>query len=481
MTGIWAVAVLQSAIVFTSSGDVGNVGRPGLIVRAGGTYRVTASGSNIWDREDSFYFAHKRVHGDVTITSGIHWATAGGHEHKKAGLMIRAGQGPTDPHASVMLHGDGLISLQYRKTRGGATGEVRLPVKAGTARLRIARHGDVVSVEVARPGEEFQPGGALTLPLPPELEAGVAACSHDNADSQTALFTDLALEELGTADAKNRVVESTLEVVHIETGERRIVYRAREHFEAPNWSRDGFLYYNGGGRIYRIPADGGAPVHIPTGDVRVNNDHGLSPDGQSMAISGSVAKGESRIYLLPVSGGTPQLVTQNSPSYWHGWSPDGQTLAYCANRNREFDIYTIPAGGGEEIRLTTAPGLDDGPDYSPDGRFIYFNSERSGVMRIWRMRPDGSGQELFSSGPESADWFPHPSPDGNWVVYLSYDPTVKGHPANKDVVLRIAPAGGGATRVLATLFGGQGTINVPSWSPDSSRLAFVSYRLVKGD
>jgi Tol biopolymer transport system component len=184
------------------------------------------------------------------------------------------------------------------------------------------------------------------------------------------------------------------------------------------------------------------------------------------------------IYVLPATGGEPRLVTPLGPSYWHGWSPDGRTLTYCAQRNGEFDIYTIPVEGGAETRLTTAAGLDDGPDYSPDGKFIYFNSERSGVMRIWRMAPDGTGQEQVTFDEAYADWFPHPSPDGKWVVFLSYDRAVKGHPPNHDVVLRLMPAGGGAPKVIAKLFGGQGTINVPSWSPDSTRFAFVSYRLL---
>ncbi len=181
---------------------------------------------------------------------------------------------------------------------------------------------------------------------------------------------------------------------------------------------------------------------------------------------------------MAAAGGQPRLVTEQGPSYWHGWSPDGRTLAYCASRNAEYDIYTIPAGGGEERRLTTAPGLDDGPDYAPDGR-IWFNSARTGVMKIWRMDPDGKRQEQMTRNEEYADWFPHPSPDGKQVVFLSYDRSVEGHPANKDVVLRLMPGEGGPPRVIARLFGGQGTINVPSWSPDSQRLAFVSYRLLE--
>jgi Tol biopolymer transport system component len=231
--------------------------------------------------------------------------------------------------------------------------------------------------------------------------------------------------------------------------------------------------------MYRLPREGGTPILIDTGLAnRCNNDHGLSPDGTQLAISHHQGKsGKSLIYLLPVSGGSPALITAEGPSYWHSWSPDGSTLAYCAERNNNFDIYTVPAAGGTETRLTTDAALDDGPDYSPDGQFIYFNSERTGRMQVWRMKPDGSSQEQITSD-DFNNWFPHPSPDGKWLVFLSYDPDVEGHPANKDVLLRIRPIAGGETQVLATLFGGQGTMNVSSWSPDSKQLAFVSYRLV---
>jgi Tol biopolymer transport system component len=185
----------------------------------------------------------------------------------------------------------------------------------------------------------------------------------------------------------------------------------------------------------------------------------------------------SLIYVLPITGGTPRRVTQLAPSYWHGWSQDGKTLVYCAERDSDYDIYAIPVEGGEEKRLTTAKGLDDGPDYSHDGQYIYFNSERTGSMQIWRMKTDGGEQTQITSD-EYNNWFPHPSPDGKWIAFLSYEKDVKGHPANKDVTLRLAPVGGGQIQVLAKLFGGQGTINVPSWSPDSRHLAFVSYRLI---
>ena len=199
----------------------------------------------------------------------------------------------------------------------------------------------------------------------------------------------------------------------------------------------------------------------------------------------SVARNEtgnskSRIHLLPAGGGAPRLVTPLSPSFWHGWSPDGKTLAYCAERQGNYDIYTIPAAGGAERRLTDAKGLDDGPDYSPDGRHIFFNSVRSGRMQVWRMNADGTEPQQWTNDGLN-DWFPHPSPDGKLLAFVSFAPEVEGHPANQDVQLRIMPAAGGPVRTIAKLFGGQGTMNVPSWSPDSRQLAFVSYRLARAD
>src|ERR1700682_1736527 len=190
---------------------------------------------------------------------------------------------------------------------------------------------------------------------------------------------------------------------------------------------------------------------------------------------------QASVYLLPRPGGAPRRITQKSPSYWHGWSPDGKTLAYPGQRNGQFDIYTTSTEGGEEKQLTTAIGLDDGPEYTPDGKYIYFNSVRTGRMQIWRMHPDGGAQERVTSD-DLNNWFPHISPDGKWLVFLSYGKEVEGHPENKDVMLRIVPLKDdtvdGKIGVLAKLFGGQGTINVPSWSPDSKQLAFVSYQLV---
>jgi len=466
--------------VFHNSADVGKVSHAGSVRYDADaqTYSITGGGANIWGSEDAFHYVWRELSGDAAMTASVPWQGAGRDPHRKAGWMVRQNLEPGAAYVDAVVHGDGLISLQYRRVADGPTEEIRSPISA-PAPLRFERHGDVFTLSLSRDKGPFEPVGSLSVTLQDPVLAGLVVCSHDDSVTETAVFSNVELKTMGTPKAEDRVIESTLEMLTVQTGERRIVYRARRHFEAPNWSRDGsYLLFNSNGRLYTIPISSGEPKQLDTGvAIKCNNDHGFSPDGKWLAISDQ-HQGDSQIYVLPGSGGIPRLVTPLSPSYWHGWSPDGRTLAYCAARNGEYDIYTIPVEGGTEQRLTDAKGLDDGPDYSPDGRYIYFNSERSGLMKIWRMNADGSVQEQVTFDAEYADWFPHPSPDGKFLVFLSFDKTVQGHPANKDVALRIMDLPVGKPRVLARLFGGQGTINVPSWSPDSRQVAFVSYRLI---
>ena len=467
--------------IFEHQTNIGATGRAGAAEfdAARRAYTVAGGGENMWFTNDAFHFVWKEMSGDVTLAADIVFPTGGGNPHRKACLLIRQNLQPDSAYADAALHGDGLTSLQYRETNGARTYEIQSHV-VGPKRLRIEKRGQYVSMSIARDGEELHPaGGSFRLKFAEPFYVGLGVCAHDNNALEKAVFTNVELAPAEPTGSPRRLL-STLETVPIASKDRRAIYVTTDLIEAPNWSRDGgSLIFNSRGRIYRIPAAGGGePQMIDTGfAVRCNNDHGLSPDGRTLVISDQSQERHSIIYTLPMTGGTPQRITRLGPSYWHGWSPDGKTLAYCAERNGEFDIYTIPAGGGEEMRLTTAQGLDDGPDYSADGQFIYFNSDRGGTMQIWRMRTDGSAQEQVTSD-EFNNWFPHPSPDGKWLVFLSYEKEVKGHPENKDVALRIMPLGGGPVEILAKLFGGQGTINVPSWSPDSRRIAFVSYQLV---
>jgi TolB protein len=282
---------------------------------------------------------------------------------------------------------------------------------------------------------------------------------------------------------ENNHLISILETFDMETGTRTVLMEFHEHIEAPNWTMDGkSLVYNSKGNIYLFNLETKKSEQIYTGNCNsCNNDHVLSADGKSLAISsGSGESWASRIWVLPIGGGLPRLITNKAPSYLHGWSPDGNTLAYCAERNGEYDIYTIGLQeGAEEIRLTDAPGLNDGPEYSPDGHYLWFHSVRSGLSQVWRMKADGSEQTQMTFDDKWNNWFPHISPDSKHVVYVSYhkgDVAPDEHPANKNVEIRAISNEGGVSTSLIQLFGGQGTMNVNSWSPDSKQFAFISYR-----
>lgn len=273
-------------------------------------------------------------------------------------------------------------------------------------------------------------------------------------------------------------IESELVILNVNTLEEKVVLREKRHFEAPNWTRDGkHLLINADGKLEKIDLNGNKlGLIFPDQITRINNDHGLSFDGKTIVFSKNEEGMGSRIYTIPAKGGKAKLITPKYPSYWHGISPDGKTLVYCAERDGAWDVWAISTQGGTEIRLTDSEGLDDGPEYSYDGQWIYFNSHRTGRMQAYRMKPDGSQQEQLTFD-ELDNWFPHPSPDNKSAVIISYLEDQKGaHPFGKDVKLRLLDVESKTLRDLTPVFyGGQGTINVHSWSPDGDWIAFVRY------
>jgi hypothetical protein len=472
--------------LFQNHSDVGTTAHAGSAQydSARHAYTLTGSGENLGFSSDAFQFAWKPVSGDIALTADVAFPQKGKNFQRKAVLMIRQSLDADSPYADVALDGDGRTAFQYRDVKASATHEIQSNISA-PYRLRIEKRGDFIRVFLsAAPAGPLRPSGAsIKLPFEGSFYVGIGVCSQDKDVVEKAVFTSVELVVLA-ADAAPPLLYSTLETVTIASMNRHVVYTDASHFEAPNWTHDGTTFlFNREGHILRLPVEGGTPTTIDTGPaVNCNNDHGISPDSQWLAISdGSQADHKSSVYVVTMGGGMPRQVTKNSPSYWHGWSPDGKTLAFVGQRKGDFDIYAIPFTGGDETRLTTAKGLDDGPEYSPDGNYIYFNSERTGHMQIWRMHADGSEQEQVTFD-EYNDWFPHISPDGKWMVFLSYENDVVGHPPNQDVQLRIMNVSAGKIdgpiTVLAKLFGGQGTMNVPSWSPDSSKVAFVSYELL---
>jgi Tol biopolymer transport system component len=444
------------------------------------SYTVTGAGANMWGEQDACHFVWKRMNGNFIVTMRAAFIGAGANPQRMLGWMARTSLEANSAHVSTGIHGDGLVALQFRRKAGGLTEEVRADLTRAEV-IQLERNGNTYIMSVARFGEPFVMLQTSKIDLGEEVHLGLFVCSHAEDVIEQATFRDVRIVrpvKAGFERGKDPF-GSRLETLDVASGHRRIIYSAEHVFEAPNWTRDGkALIFNRDGRLYRFDLAAGTPTLIDTGEVvRNNNDHVLSFDGSRLAISSHAeADWHSRVYTVAVQGGQPKLITPKGPSYLHGWSSDDRFLVYTGERNGQYDIYRIPVEGGEEEQLTNTPGLEDGPEYTPDGRYIYFNSMRKGGMQIWRMKPDGSRPEQLTDD-EYNNWFPHISPDGKWVVFISYlvgEVEPSDHPAAKRVYLRRMPLDGDTPKVLAYLYGGQGTMNVPSWSPDGSQLAFVS-------
>jgi Tol biopolymer transport system component len=450
-------------------------------------YTLTGAGSNMWVGRDEFQFVWKKMTGDFILRTRVEFIGKGAVDHRKIGWMVRPSLEADAPYADCARHGVTLTSLQFRRSKGGATEQIVLPITNADV-LQFERKGSNFIFSAAHYGEPFVSGQLTNLDLGDEVYAGLYICSHSSNVIEKAVFRDVRIIKPARTNfvPYRDYIGSVLEVLDVQSGRLEVISSSSQPIEAPNWTRDGeALIYNvsgratGWGALCRFDLATKKATVMDTGQARQNNnDHVLSFDGTRLGISDQSAfhGGQSAVFTVPVGGGTPTPVTRLSPSYLHGWSPDGKFLVYAGVRSNKFDIYKMSSDGtGPEIRLTDAVGVNDGPEYTPDGKYIYFNSSRSGLMQLWRMKPDGQDQEAVTHD-EYNNWFPHISPDGKWIAFVSFSGEIAPgeHPYYKQVYLRLMPAGGGPARVIAYVYGGQGTMNVPSWSPDSRRIAFVS-------
>jgi TolB protein len=477
-----AYAQNESLGIFDQETDIGRIRHPGSTQYDPDKqqYTISGAGTNMWLGNDEFHFVWKKMKGDFILRTHAAFLEKGTELHRKWGWMIRTSLDSNSKHVNAVVHGDGLTSLQYRKEAGAETKELKSSITFADV-IQLERKDGRYVMSAARNGETFVKQELSDLDLGDDVYVGLFVCSHNAEVLEKAVFRNVRI----VVPAPDNLVPykeyigSHLEILDVATQNSRIIYQTRTSIQAPNWNKDGkSLIYNSQGLLFQYDLSTNIPVPLNTGAVkRNNNDHVLSFDGKMLAISsGDGENGASIGYVLANTGGTPRRVTKLGPSYMHGWSPDAKYLVYTAQRNKDFNIYRIPAAGGAEKRLTTAAGLDDGPEYTPDGRFIYFNSVRTGLMQIWRMKANGSGQTQITDDGFN-NWFPHVSPDGKWIVFLSFlkgDVKPDDHPFYKQVYIRLMPAAGGPAKVIAYLYGGQGTINTPSWSPDSKQIALIS-------
>lgn len=467
---------------FENFSDIGSPAIPGQVSYSEPVqnYSITASGSNIWFGHDSFSFLWKKMNGDFIVQTQIRFIGEGHELHRKTGIMFRTSKDADAPMVACTIHGDGLTSLQYRKAKGEDVQEINFEI-SGPDVIQLEKKGNSFIMSVAHFGEVYQVETLENFEIGDELMAGLFLCSHNDATTEEVVFSNTRIYHPApkTLIQYEEYLNSQLEVMDVETGHRQVLAATEGSIQAPNWTPDGkTLIYNSEGLLFNFDIASGETTVLNTDFAnKNNNDHVLTFDGKQIGIShhASETNGGSLIYTLPIEGGVPKKVTDKAPSYFHGWSPDNEFLIYTAERKGDYDIYRISKDGGKETRLTNTKGLDDGSEYSPDGKYIYFNSTRTGTMQLWRMDADGKNQTQLTFDQYN-DWFPHVSPDNQWIVFISFPEEVQAdqHPFYERVYLRLMPVSGGEPKVIGYLYGGQGTINVPSWSPDSKKIAFVS-------
>lgn len=467
---------------FEGQNDVGKILHKGSSTynATTGDYELSGSGTNIWFTHDDFHYVWKKMTGNFILQARGKLVGKGVELHRKFGWMVRKNLDSTAEMVSATIHGDGLTSLQYRKAAHSNVEETKFTISAPDV-IQLERKGNQFIMSVAHFGDPFVTQEVSDVDLGEDVYVGLFICAHNKDVLEKVAFDNVRIIVPAKDDfvPYKDYIGSSLETMDVFNGKRKILFTSERSLQAPNWTRDGkTLVFNSNGLMYRFNIDNHTSTLINTGLVKNNNnDHVLSFDGKMLGLSAASLDGKynSVVYTVPLTGGQPKQITPIGLSYLHGWSPDGKWLTFTGQRNGDFDIYKIPSNGGEEIRLTTEPGLDDGSEYSPDGKYIYFNSTRSGLMQLWRMNTDGSDQQQITND-EFNNWFAHVSPDGKWIVCLTFSKDIKPdeHPFYKHVYLRMFPASGGTPKVIAYLYGGQGSINTPSWSPDSKKISFVS-------
>ena len=492
---IFSLAAAQNTRVgiFQFNSDIGNPTKTGSAIynSSDQSYNIKGGGYNIWFERDEFHYLYNKIKGDFILTANFEFVGKGINAHRKTGWMVRATTEDKSPHITATLHGDGLTVLQWRGEKGAAMRDPQDELFADTSWyniIQIERSGKTIIMRAAHPGEPFHTIGSHVMEnLPDEVLAGLFVCSHDPEIIEEARIWNVRIDKPVSDNYdpdKSGYPGCRLETMNVFDGKRKVIFEKPDRFEAPNWMPDGRkLLFNMDGLIYKIPVEGGEPEKLNTDfATKNNNDHGISFDGKLLAISchrEGLPGGGSTVYVLPITGGVPKMITENTPSYFHGWAPNNKEVVYVAQRNGVpiYNIYRNSIKGGKEVALTNNKTGEhvDGCEYSPDGRYIYYNGSHTGTMQLWRMKPDGSGREQLTNDKYN-NWFPHISPDGKWIAFISFgqDINPNDHPSYKHVMLRLMPASGGEPTTSAYLYGGQGTINVPSWSPDSKQIAFVS-------
>lgn len=472
--------------IFDNNADIGEPKQTGNVFYdyENQEYTITGSGINLWGESDQFHYLFKSIQGDFILRAHIKFI-GDVNLYCKIGWIVRNDLSSNSPSVNASIQVNGLTSLQYRKQKAGITEGVTSTDIAPDV-IQLERRGNSYYMSTAKFRNPFTTVIIEDVNLYNEAFVGLYICSHNPDVTETAKFSNVRIIKPAAPDfiPYKDYIGSRMELLNVETGSRKVLFESAHSIQAPNWiNNDEELVYNSNGLLYKYRFDFRKISQINTGfAIQNNNDHVFSFDETILGIShhNQDDNGTSSIYIMDAKGDSnPQKITKNGvgASYLHGISPDNKTLIFTANRKGKYDIYGVDIETRKEFQLTDTKDLDDGSEFSPDGKFIYFNSNRTGNMQLWRIKSNGSNPEQLTFNTNYKDWFPHISPDGKWIVFISFPPDIKfgDHPFYKHCVLRLMPTDlSSEPKIIAYIYGGQGSINVPSWSKDSKHIAFVS-------
>jgi len=485
LSGMQATNSQTNLGVFSNHLDIGNPISKGFAhyESQDQTYVVGGSGTTMWGNTDEFHYLWTSLQGDFIVRAEVEFQGNGVDPYRKVGWVVKNDLNSETPHVNATIHGNGSTSLQYRKSIGGKTEEISSKDSSPNV-IQLERKGNTFILSTAKFGKKFTTVNLTEMSLKKQVYVGLAVCSHNPDIVEVVKFRNVRIVQPALENFKpyQDYIGSRLEVMDVTTGHRKILHSTPHSIQAPNWTTNGQeLIYNSEGRLFKYNLKQKHISSLNTGfAIKNNNDHVLSFDGTLMGISHHNSKdnNKSTLYYLPTTGtDTPTVVTKPGAgaSYLHGWSPDQKKMIFTGERKGQYDIYTIDLKTGKETQLTNTKTLDDGAEYSPDGKQIFFNSVRTGKMKLWKMDANGKNKTQLTFD-EYNDWFPHVSPDQKWIVFISFPKDIDpgDHPFYKHCLLRIMPYSGGTPKIIGYLYGGQGTINVPSWSPDSKYISFIS-------
>lgn len=432
------------------------------------------------DKKESSHFLYKSIQGDFILRA--HFTTTNKNSDVKIGWNIRNNLNFNSSNISAFIDEKGNSFLNFNDDKNNQSKKVNIENSVLNV-IQLERIGNNYILSIAKFGDPFSTIKIIDKHLFNEVFVGLFITSKNPIEIN---FTNVRIIKPAKKDFTpyQDYIGSNLEILNIKTGLRKTILHSAHSIQAPNWiNTDKEMVYNSNGFLYKFHLKSKEVSQIETGFANQNNnDHVFSFDEKLLGIShhNKDDNRDSSIYIMnPKGEKNPKKITLDKigNSYLHGISPDNKTLIYTAHRKGKHDIYGIDIDSRKEFQLTDTKDLDDGSEYSPDGKYIYFNSNRTGNMQLWRMDSDGKNPKQLTFDTNYKDWFPHISPNGKWIVFISFPPDISfgDHPFYKQCTLRLMPTDLSSNpKIIAYIYGGQGSINVPSWSKNSKRIAFIT-------